>query len=73
MKKYINGRSLFISVLLGIFLGIGFIFFFVPIRNASVPILVLIPILIAILLLVGANRRLYSFYIKLPRPKESMV
>ena len=35
MKKYINGRSLFISVLLGIFLGIGFIFFFVPIRNAS--------------------------------------
>ncbi len=37
MKKYINGRSLFISVLLGIFLGIGFIFFFVPIRNASYP------------------------------------
>ena len=70
MKKYINGRSLFISVLLGIFLGIGFIFFFVPIRNASVPILVIIPILMAILLWVGANRSLYSFYMQLPRPKR---
>ena len=70
MKKYINGRSLFISVILGFFLGIGFIFFFVPIRNVSLPILLIVPLLIAVILLVGAERNCYSFYRQLPSLKR---
>ena len=68
MKKInINLRKLIFSFLSGIFLGVGFIFFFIPIRNAPVSILLIITVFIATTLLIGFNAKLQNTYERLTK------
>src|SRR3954452_15002241 len=71
MKKYINIRKILFSVLLGFFLGIGFIFFLIPNRDATFnPVLFLGILFIAVIFFFGMNKGLYNLYKNLSRPNK---
>ena len=70
MKKCINIRKILLSILVGFFLGIGFIFFLMPIRDASIPVLFMGILLIAVIFYFGMNKGLYYLYQNLSRPNK---
>jgi hypothetical protein len=64
MKKLgTNFRNFIISVFLAIFLGIGLVFFFMPIRNASIVILLPMILFLACIIMIVLSKNLHNWYV----------
>jgi hypothetical protein len=60
----LNLQNGIISLLLAALSGVGFIFFFVPIRNVSILSIIIIIAVLAVIFTIGLNKRLFEPYLK---------